>query len=64
MNDDESFDKFYTKLNNIVNSSFNLRECIPEAKIMEKVKRSLPERFRPKVTTIEYSKDLATIKIK
>ena len=26
MSDDESFDKFYTKLNDIVNSAYNLGE--------------------------------------
>ncbi|XP_022859009.1 uncharacterized protein LOC111379803 [Olea europaea var. sylvestris] len=63
MKDDESFDEFYAKLNDIVNSSFNLGERIPEPKIVRKVLRSLPERFRPKVTAIEESKDLDTIKI-
>ncbi|XP_022861288.1 uncharacterized protein LOC111381706 [Olea europaea var. sylvestris] len=61
--DDESFDEFYAKLNAIVNSSFNLGEGISEPKIVRKVLRSLPERFRPKVTAIEESKDLDTIKI-
>ncbi|XP_022857366.1 uncharacterized protein LOC111378405 [Olea europaea var. sylvestris] len=63
MKDDETFDEFYTKLNDIVNSSFNLGERIPETKIVRKVLRSLPERFRPKVTAIEESKDLDEVKI-
>ncbi|XP_022867631.1 uncharacterized protein LOC111387312 [Olea europaea var. sylvestris] len=63
MKDDETFDEFYAKLNDIVNSSFNLGERIPETKIVRKVLRSLPERFRPKVTAIEESKDLDEIKI-
>ena len=45
MEGDESFDEFYTKLKNIVNSAFNLGETIPEPKIVRKVLRSLPERF-------------------
>ena len=57
MEDDESFDEFYTKLNDIVNSVFNLGENIPEPKIVRKVLRSLPERFHAKITTIEESKD-------
>ncbi|XP_022883408.1 uncharacterized protein LOC111400215 [Olea europaea var. sylvestris] len=64
MKDDESFDEFYVKLNDIVNSSFNLGERIPEPKIVRKVLRSLPKRFRPKITAIEESKDLDTIKMK
>ncbi|XP_022891832.1 uncharacterized protein LOC111406675 [Olea europaea var. sylvestris] len=63
MKDDESFDQFYAKLNDIVNSSFNLGERILESKFVRKVLRSLPERFRPKVTVIEESKDLDTVKI-
>ncbi|CAI9782632.1 unnamed protein product [Fraxinus pennsylvanica] len=63
MNDDERFDEFYAMLNGIVNSSFNLGERIPEAKIMRMVLRSLPERFRPKVTAIEESKDLDSVKV-
>ena len=33
MEEDETFDEFYAKLKNIVNSAFNLREQIPEPKI-------------------------------
>ena len=39
MEEDESFDEFYAKLKNIMNSMFNLRETIPEPK--RKVLRSL-----------------------
>ena len=34
MEEDESFDEFYVKLKNIVNSVFNLRETILEPKIV------------------------------
>ena len=61
MEDDESFDEFYAKLKNIVNSAFNLRETIPEPKIVRKVLRSLPERFHAKITAIEESKDINKI---
>ena len=44
---DESFDEFYVKLKDIVNSTFNLGETIPEPKI---VRRSLPKRFHAKIT--------------
>ena len=56
MEDDESFDEFYAKLKDIVNSAFNLGETIPEPKIVRKVLRSLPERFHAKITVIEESK--------
>ena len=58
MEEDESFDEFYAKLKDIVNSTFNLGETIPKPKIVRKVLRSLPERFHAKITTIEESKDI------
>ena len=59
--EDETFDEFYAKLKDIVNSAFNLGDDIPEPKIVRKVLRSLPERFHAKITAIEESKDIDTI---
>lgn len=62
--DDETFDDLYAEFNDILNSSFNLGERIPEHKIVvKKVMRSLPQRFRPKFIVIEESKDLDEMKI-
>ena len=61
MEEDESFDEFYAKLKDIVNSAFNLGETIHEPKIVRKVLRSLPERFHAKITAIEESKDIDKI---
>ena len=61
MEEDESFDEFYAKFKDIVNSAFNLGETIPEPKIIRKVLRSLPERFHAEITTIEESKDVDKI---
>ena len=61
MEKDESFDEFYAKLKDIVNSAFNFRETIPEPKIVRKVLRSLSERFHAKITAIEESKDIDKI---
>ena len=61
MEEDESFDEFYAKLRDIVNSAFNLGETILEPKIVKKVLRSLPERFHAKITAIEESKDIDKI---
>ena len=63
MEEAESFDKFYAKLKDIVNSTFNLRKTISESKIVRKVLRSLPERFHAKITTIEESKDIDKISL-
>ena len=55
MEDDESFDSFYGKLNEIVIAKLNLGEKIEDAKVVRKILRSLPKNFRAKVTTIEES---------
>ena len=61
MEKDESFDEFYAKLKDVVNSAFNLGETIPEPKIVRKVLRSLLERFHAKIIAIEESKDIDKI---
>ena len=64
MSEDESFDSFYGRLNEIVNAKINCGEKIEDTKVVRKVLKSLPENFRAKVTAIEKSKDLDTINIK
>ena len=61
MEEDETFDEFYAKLKDIVNSAFNLGECIAKSKIVRKILRSLPERFHAKITTLEEAKDIDQI---
>ena len=61
MEEDEAFDEFYAKLKDIVNSTFNLRECIAEPKIVKKILRSLPKRFHAKIIAIEEEKDIDQI---
>ena len=63
MSDDECFDEFYAKLNDIVNSSYNLDEIYDQPKIVRKILRSLIENFRPKVTTIIENKDVDSIPV-
>ena len=63
MSEDESYDSFYSKLNEVVVSKFNLGEKTKDSKIVRKILQSLPESFRAKVTTIEESKDLDDIKV-
>jgi len=46
----ESLNEFYAKLNDIVNSKFNIREKIEYSWIVRKILRSLPRRVRPKLT--------------
>ena len=63
MSEDESFDSFYSKLNEVVVSKFNLGEKMEDSKIVRKILRSLPESFHAKVTVIEESMDLDDIKV-
>ena len=63
MSEDESFDSFYSKLNEVVTSKSNLGEKIEDSKVVRKILRSLLEIFHAKVTAIEESKDLDEIKV-
>ena len=63
MSEDESFDSFYGKLNELVIGKFNLGEKTEDLKIVRKILRSLLKRFRAKVIAIEESKDLDDIKV-
>ena len=64
MGDNESFNSFYGKLNEVIIAKLNLGEKIEDAKVVRKILKSLPASFRAKVTAIEKSKDLDEIKIK
>ena len=63
MSDDKSFDEFYAKLNDIVNSAYNLGEIYDQPKIFRKILRSLTEDFRPKMIAITKSKDVDSIPV-
>ena len=63
MSDDESFDEFYAKLNDIINSAYNLGEIYDQPKIIRKILRSLTKDFRPMVIAITESKDVNSIPI-
>ena len=63
MSNDKSFDEFYAKLNDIVNSAYNLGEIYDQPKIVKKILTSLTEDFRPKVTAITESKDVDSIPV-
>ena len=63
MGKDESFESFYSKLNEMIISKFNLGEKTEDSKVVRKILRSMLESFRAKVTIIEESKDLDEIKV-
>ncbi|XP_059658723.1 uncharacterized protein LOC132305054 [Cornus florida] len=53
MEEDETFSEFYIKLNHIVSGLRNLGKKVTDKKIYKKILRSLPERFRIKVETLQ-----------
>ena len=53
MSEDESFDSFYGKLNEVVIEKLNLGEKTEDFKVARKILKSLPKRFRAKVIAIE-----------
>ena len=63
MSDDEFFNEFYAKLNDIVNSTYNLGEVYDQPKIIKQILRLLTKDFRPKVTAIIESKDVDSIPV-
>jgi hypothetical protein len=63
MLEEESFNEFYTKISDLRNSMINLGKKIYDAELIKKILKSLLERFRIKVTTIEESKCLDNMKM-
>jgi len=50
-------------MSDLRNSMVSLGKTVSDVKLIHKILRSLPERFRIKVTTIEENKDLEEMKI-
>jgi hypothetical protein len=63
MLEEETFGEFYCKMSDLRNSMVSLGKPVSDVKLIRKILRYLPERFRIKVTTIEESKDLEEMKI-
>ena len=63
MSEDELFDSFYEKLNEVVIGKLNLGEKTEDSKVVRKILRSLSKSFRAKVNAIEESKDLNEINV-
>jgi hypothetical protein len=63
MLEDETFNEFYTKISDLRNLMVSLGKNVSNVELIKKILKSLPERFRIKVTTIEESMDLDSMKI-
>ena len=63
MNEDKTVNKFFLRVEELVNAMKGLGEKIEDAFLVQKILRSLPNRFNPKVSTIEELNDLKTLSI-
>jgi hypothetical protein len=50
MNEDETINNFFLRVEELVNAMKALGEKIEEASLVQKILRSLPDRFNPKVS--------------
>jgi hypothetical protein len=58
MKEDETIGKYFLRVEELVNAMKGLGEKIEEACLVQKILRSLPDRFNPKVSAIEELNDL------
>ena len=63
MNEDEIVSKYFLRVEELVNAMKGLGEKIEDAFLVQKILRSLPNRFNPKVSAIEELNDLKTMSI-
>jgi hypothetical protein len=61
INEDEIVNKFFSRVEELVNAMKALGEKIEEASLVQKILRSLPDRFNPKVSVIEELNDLKAL---
>jgi len=63
MKDDESIEQMYSRFRTLVSGLQLLKKSYVASDHVSKILRSLPARWRPKVTTIEEVKDLNTLSV-
>jgi hypothetical protein len=63
MNEDETISKYFLRVEEHVNSMKGLGENFDDSLLVQKILRSLPEKFNPKVSTIEELNDLKNLSI-
>jgi hypothetical protein len=61
MKEDETVGKYFLRVEEIVNAMRELGEKIEEPSLVQKILRSLPYRFNPKVSAIEELNDLKAL---
>jgi hypothetical protein len=63
INEDETVSKYFLRVEELVNSMEGIGEKIEESFLVQKILRSLLDKFNPKVSTIEELNDLKTLSI-
>jgi len=63
MKDDETIEEMYSRFQTLVSGLQILKKSYVVSDHVSKILRSLPARWRPKVTTIEEVKDLNTLSV-
>jgi hypothetical protein len=63
MNEDETVSKYFLRVEELVNSMKGLGEKIEDSFLVQKILRSMPDRFNPKVSSIEELNDIKTLSI-
>jgi uncharacterized lipoprotein YehR (DUF1307 family) len=63
MNEDETVSKYFLRVEELVNAMKGLGEKIQESIFVQKILRSLLDKFNPKVSAIEELNDLKTLSI-
>jgi hypothetical protein len=63
MNEDENISKFFLRVDEMVNAMRGLGETIDDSILVQKILRSLPERFNPKVSAIEEMSEIKTLSL-
>jgi hypothetical protein len=63
MNEDETVSKYFLRVEDLVNAMKGLGETFDDSLLIQKILRSLPDKFNPKVSAIEELNDLKTLSI-
>jgi hypothetical protein len=63
MNEDETFRKYFLRVEELVNAMKGLGEKIEESFLVQKILRSLLDKLNPKISTIKELNDLKTLSI-
>jgi hypothetical protein len=63
MNEEETISKYFLRVEELVNAMKGLGETVDDSLLIQKILRSLPDKFNPKVSAIEELNDLKTLSI-